>query len=71
MCYHYCRKNEREEKQMYTIHFNTATRHEFRKMETAWGACMMAWKYVKEWGWDRAVVVDNTTGEIIREYIKG
>jgi len=56
---------------MYTIHFNTATRHEFRKMETAWGACMMAWKYVKEWGWDRAVVVDNTTGEIIREYIKG
>lgn len=56
---------------MYELHYFTATRHEFRKVSTLWAANLLAYKYVKEWGWDRAYIMDSETGELMREYIKG
>ncbi len=56
---------------MFTIHLFTETRHEIRNMETAWAANLIAYKFVNNWGWNRADVVDNETGEVLRTYIKG
>ena len=56
---------------MYRIYFHTHTRHDFRNMDTLWAANLLAWKYVHDWGWDCAEVVDRATGEILRSYVKG
>ena len=56
---------------MYSIHYYTETRHEVRTMESLWAANLIAHKYVSQWGWDLAHVVDNTTGEILHTYSKG
>lgn len=55
---------------MYSIHYYTETRHESRTTESLWAANLIAYKYVSQWGWDKAYVVDNTTGEILRAYTK-
>lgn len=56
---------------MFTIYLRTETRTERKTMETAWAANLIAHKYVSQWGWNRADVVDNETGEVLRTYIKG
>lgn len=56
---------------MYRIYFRTNTRHDFKDMETLWAANLIAYKYVKNWGWDTAKIVDRTTGEVLKTYTKG
>jgi len=56
---------------MYRIYFRTKTRHDFRDTETLWAANLIAYKYVKNWGWDTAEIVSRETGEILKTYTKG
>lgn len=56
---------------MYRIYFRTNTRHDFKDMESLWAANLIAYKYVKNWGWDTAEIVSRETGEILKTYTKG
>ena len=56
---------------MYRIYFHTETRHEFKDVDSLWAANLIAYKYVHNWGWDTAELVDNETGELLKIYVKG
>ena len=56
---------------MITIYMRAGNRVERKDMNTLWAANLMAYKFVNNWGWEQADVVDNRTGEILRTYIRG
>lgn len=56
---------------MFTIQYHAGNRHECRTVETLWAANLLAWKYVSNWGWELAYVIDAETGELLREYVRG
>lgn len=56
---------------MFTIQYHAGNRHECRTVETLWAANLLAWKYVSDWGWETAFVIDAETGEFLRSYVRG
>ena len=58
-------------KKMYTIIMKANNRVERKPMESEWAANIIAYKMVKEWGWNEAVILDNETGEVRKIYKKG
>lgn len=56
---------------MYTIIMKVNNRVERKPMESEWAANIIAYKMVKEWGWNEAIILDNETGEVRKVYKKG
>ena len=56
---------------MYTIHVYAGNRKELYPVSSLWAGNLIAYKYVTNWGWEEAHVVDDNTGEIMKSYIKG
>jgi len=58
-------------KKMYTIIMKANNHVERIPMESEWASNIIAYKMVKEWGWDEAIILYTETGEVIKVYKKG
>lgn len=56
---------------MYTIIMKANNHVERIPMESEWASNIIAYKMVKEWGWDEAIILYTETGEVIKVYKKG
>ena len=56
---------------MYTVYTTTKNATNSRVMNTLWAANLVAKDMVSRYGWDEALVIDNDTGEVLREHRKG